>query len=62
MSEFYPTKTEKTVISVRIPIDTLKRIDEISANIDISRNEYILQCIDFATKNYGKDKKMNGKE
>jgi len=51
MSEFKPVKTEKTVISIRLDIDTLKKIDEISHSTDISRNEFILQCIDYAIKN-----------
>lgn len=29
----------------------LKNIDEISAKTDISRNEFIIQCIDYAIKN-----------
>ena len=51
MSEFKPTKVEKTVISIRIDTDTLEKIDKLSNDADISRNEFILQCIDFAMKN-----------
>lgn len=51
MSEFKPIKQEKTVISIRLDVDTLKNIDELSNNIDISRNEFIIQCIDYALKN-----------
>ncbi len=31
MSEFKPIKQEKTVISIRLDVDMLKTIDEISA-------------------------------
>ena len=56
MTEFKPTKTEKTVISIRLDIDILNEIDIISNKADISRNEFILQCIDYALKNINKDK------
>lgn len=51
MEEFKPTKTEKTVISIRLDVNMLKKFDEISAKTDISRNEFIIQCIDYAIKN-----------
>lgn len=55
MSNFKPTKQEKskekTVISIRLDSDTLKTIDEIAVKTDISRNEFIVQCIDYALKN-----------
>ena len=56
MTEFKPTKTEKTVISIRLDVDVLNEIDTIANKTDISRNEFILQCIDYALKNIGKDK------
>ena len=46
MEEFKPIKTEKTVISIRLDVNMLKNIDDISAKTDISRNEFIIQCID----------------
>lgn len=50
MKEFKPVKVEKTVISIRLDTNTLKEIDEVSVKTDISRNELIVQCIDFALK------------
>lgn len=50
MIEFKPVKSEKTVISIRLDTNTLKEIDELSGKTDISRNELIVQCIDFALK------------
>lgn len=50
MIEFRPVKSEKTVISIRLDANTLKEIDELSVKADISRNELIVQCIDFALK------------
>lgn len=52
MREFRPIKQEKTVISIRIDVDLLKTIDDVSNKTDISRNELIVQCVEYALKNY----------
>ena len=52
MKDFKPLKKEKTVISIRLDIDLLKSIDEVSSKVDISRNELIVQCIEYALNNY----------
>lgn len=54
MNDFKPIKPEKTVISIRLDVDMLKTIDELSNDTDISRNEFIVQCIDYAIKNFHK--------
>ena len=54
-SEFKPVKSEKTVISIRIDNNILKLIDEKSAKADISRNEFIIQCIEYALNNISKN-------
>jgi len=54
MNDFNPIKQEKTVISIRLSVDMLKSIDEVSADTDISRNELIVQCIEYALKNLNK--------
>lgn len=51
MTGFAPQKQDKEVISIRIPSELLKRIDQQAANVDISRNEFINQCIRFAMSN-----------
>lgn len=48
MRYFIPKKPDKEVISIRINSETLQEIDMESANIGISRNEFINQCIEFA--------------
>lgn len=48
MEKFSPKKPEKEVISMRVATDLLQRIDRKSADADISRNEFINQCILFA--------------
>ena len=43
---------KKTVISIRLDADVLKVLDTLSNDTDISRNELIVQCIDYALKNF----------
>lgn len=59
MEKFKSSKinTEKVVISIRIDINTLEEIDKEAAKIEISRNELITQCIDFALSNIDKKDK-----
>jgi len=52
MNEFNPSKTEKTVITLRIEAALLREIDNLSGKADISRNEFILQCIDFVMNHH----------
>ena len=56
MIKFAPknTQKEKTVISIRIDNDLLYSVDKLSAKADISRNEFIVQCIDYAITNLNK--------
>ena len=51
MEKFIARKPEKEVISMRIPSETLKIIDEKAAASDISRNELINQMIVYALEN-----------
>ena len=41
----------KEVISIRIPTETLNRIDKKANSVEISRNELINQMIDYALSN-----------
>ena len=50
MSGFKPVKNEKVVISIRIDKDMLDVVDNMANDTDISRNEVIIQCIDYALK------------
>lgn len=51
MAKFIPQKPDKEVISIRLTADLLKSIDENAEKAEISRNEYINQCIIFAMQN-----------
>lgn len=48
MNIFIPQKPDKEVISIRLPSELLHTIDQNAAKSDISRNEFINQCIIFA--------------
>ena len=48
MTKFVIKKPEKEVISMRISSDLLKKLDDMAADSDISRNELINQMILFA--------------
>lgn len=58
MLEFEPKKIEKTVISIRIQDDILSKIDKLSAERDLSRNEFIVQCIGFAIEHISSASKI----
>ncbi len=51
MEKFFPKKTEQIVTTIRVPKDVLELIDKKSAIVDISRNEFINQCILYALQN-----------
>ena len=51
MNKFKPIKNEKTVISIRLDEDLLKKVDKLAISTDISRNELIVQCIQYALQN-----------
>lgn len=48
MEKFVPKKPEKETISVRISDMMLQEVERRAADADISRNEFINQCIRFA--------------
>lgn len=51
MPKFVARKPEKEVISMRIPVDRLKEIDDKAAAVGISRNELMNQMISYALAN-----------
>ena len=51
LEKFIPKRQEKEVISMRISAEVLKEIDRQAGMINISRNEFINQCIAFALAN-----------
>ena len=48
MEKFSPEKLEKVVITIRIPEKMVQEIDCKANTTDLSRNEFIKQCIEYA--------------
>lgn len=48
---FVPKKMDKEIVSIRLPIQTLEIIDAKAAEIGISRNQFLNQCIEYALSN-----------
>ncbi len=65
MELFQPAKkaynNDKLVISVRIAIEKLARIDGLAGKFDISRNEFINQCVDYALEHISFENNKNKK-
>lgn len=63
MNTFQPGKksinNQKIVVSVRMDISRINAIDEIASKIDISRNELINQCIEYALDNLNLNNSCN---
>ena len=57
MGRFIPKKQDKEVISIRISSETVRTVDAQATKFDISRNEFINQCILFALKHMEQDEK-----
>ncbi len=48
MSDFIPKQYRKDPITIRIDSKKLERIDELASKYNLSRSEFINQCIDYA--------------
>lgn len=53
--KFVPRKGDKEVISFRIPKDLLSEIDKLANNNTLSRNEFMVQCLEYAISNIEDD-------
>lgn len=48
MSGFVPKPYKKDPITIRIDLEKLERIDALASEYNLSRSEFINQCIDYA--------------
>lgn len=48
MPEFIPKQYKKEPITIRIDLDKIEKIDQLASSYDLSRSEFINQCIDYA--------------
>ena len=51
MSNFIPKPYKKDPITVRINCKKLEHIDKLATSYNLSRSEFINQCIDYALEN-----------
>ena len=61
MPEFNPKKIEKLLISLRLEEPVIQKIDKLSYQRNLSRNEFLVQCIDFALKHIIDDEQKENK-
>ena len=57
--KFKPRSGEKEVISFRLPKDLLITIDALATENSLSRNEFMVQCLDYAINNLEDSTKDN---
>ena len=50
MADFIPKQYKKEQITIRIGFEKLDNIDRLAETYNLSRNEFINQCIDYAVK------------
>ena len=48
MADFVPKQYKKEPITLRIDFEKLEKMDKMAARYNISRSEFINQCIDYA--------------
>ena len=58
MAGFIPRNYTKQQVTVRIDENTLKRVDELAAQLKISRSDLVNQCIEYALKQMETDKNI----
>lgn len=57
--KFKPRSGEKEIISFRIPKDLLCCIDALASENSLSRNEFMVQCLDYAINNLEASEQTN---
>ena len=50
MEDFIPRQYKKDPITIRMDFEKLEKVDKLAANYNLSRSEFINQCIDYALK------------
>ena len=56
MPAFIPKQYKKEPITIRVSMEKLAQIDQRAAEYDMSRSEFINQCIDYAMEHSGEEK------
>ena len=56
MAEFIPKQYKKEQFTIRMDKEMLSQVDELAARYDLSRSEFIVQCVRFALEHMSEDK------
>lgn len=62
MSDFIPKQYKKDPITIRIDFEKLKKIDQLASQYNLSRSEFINQCIDYALDHIPELKKQGAED
>ena len=55
MATFIPKQYKKEPITIRLSPEKLETVDKTATKYDMSRSEFINQCIDYALEHMKKD-------
>ena len=50
MAKFIPKQYKKEQFTIRMEQDMLAQVDELAAQYELSRSEFIVQCVRFAVE------------
>jgi len=56
MADFIPKQHKKAPVTIQVDFEKLKIIEKTAYDYNLSRSEFINQCIEFALKNMVTDK------
>lgn len=62
MSDFIPKQYKKEPITIRIDFGKLERIDKLASIYNLSRSEFINQCINYALDHMPDTEKQDAEE
>lgn len=62
MSDFIPKQYKKEPITIRIDFGKLERIDKLASIYNLSRSEFINQCINYALDHIPDTKKQDAEK
>lgn len=62
ISHFIPKQYKKDPITIRIEFEKLERIDQFASRYNLSRSEFINQCIDYALEHIPELEKQAAEE
>ena len=55
MAQFIPKQYKKEQFTIRMESDLLVYVDNLAAKYNLSRSEFIVQCVHFAVDHMGQD-------